>query len=140
MAVGGWGESPAALVESITRDHRVMKMLMDDLGGLSVPAQDDMLKAIDLVLAFAFEHCYCEEDVMRRYGYPHDAAEHMVEQHHVFMSHARALALAFCKRESPSLQPLRSFLEEFLDAHQSNEDRLLTQWLCGNSGTSGAGS
>jgi hemerythrin-like metal-binding protein len=115
--------------ELMDRQHQDLAALIDALRDVQSGSESEALSTVDKIMAVAFEHCYSEEDLMRQYGYPHGPTQRMVEQHRAFMSHARFLALAFCKDQTLGVGSLRSFLEEFLGTHQLAEDRLLAEWI-----------
>lgn len=129
MTVSTWDESLETGNELIDRQHRELIAFLDELQEVAADSESDVLRMLDKVMDFTIYHFHSEEELMALVKYPAVPTRLMTEQHQEFKSYARLRVLEFRAGDMVSVQPLASFIEEFLKVHEFGMDRLLADWI-----------
>lgn len=129
MAHTRWDEGLETGNDLIDSQHRELNAFVSELREFSDESRTEILRVLDKVMDFAADHLLLEEDLMRQVDYPFAATRRMVLQHQEFKDQARSMVLSYRRDDLLGLLPIRSFLEEFLAAHEAGEDRLLAVWI-----------
>ena len=117
----------------IDRQHRELLALVDGLESAEAESPDTLLRVLEQVMDFTLTHFLLEEALMVEVSYPQLPRERMIEQHREFTSYARLRVLEFRKGELVSVLPLQTFLADWLTGHEFGHDRLLADFIRGNS-------
>jgi hemerythrin len=129
MAAARWDEGLETGNDVLDQQHRTLNAYVDELRDERGGSRPTVLRVLDEMTDFALKHFATEEDLMRVHHYPPDATQRMVEQHEEFKSQLQFLVQKFRGGEMFGVDALQVFLEEFLKAHESSEDRLLARWV-----------
>jgi hemerythrin len=127
-----WDESMETGDPHMDRQHREIIELVDRLDAIKADDAGWMEHAheiLDHVMDLTLTHFITEELLMVRVGYPTDAQERMLEQHHDFKSYARIRVLEFRAGDRSGLALLPGFLRMWLVEHEFGLDRELVSWL-----------
>ena len=116
-------------VPEVDAQHRrLIEALGDFLEALRTGGTRERVSELLVFLAsYVFEHFDCEEELMRKVGYPGLAAHQ--REHEGYRRRVRALIAHVRSAEAVLTLPLAAFVSEWIQDHILGSDRQIAAWL-----------
>lgn len=120
--------------ETVDTQHREIVALVDRMleAEQAGHGEELMAHALEHLAAYASSHFACEQDLMKKYGFPAEDAEAHIADHRDLTERTRDFVLSYRAGEVSTVQPLIDFLLEWLDRHIEHVDRKLVEHVQGS--------
>ena len=116
-----------AVVDS---EHQKLIALIDRLEFVgSGPDGSGIEDALDELTDYVFVHFQMEEKLMRREGYPPDAIETHLAEHHKLDQRTAQLVQQYSDGELSTVDPIVNFLYDWLQNHIQTVDRAMADFI-----------
>lgn len=124
-----WSDSFHLGVPSIDAQHRNLVDLINDLYAVRANGEgrDALLRVLNRLVDYTFDHFQHEEDMLRRFEYPEFDGHS--RKHESLRERVRGLKQGFDLGESNVEGRLFGLLKEWLVTHILEEDRRYVPWL-----------
>jgi hemerythrin-like metal-binding protein len=111
-------------------EHRQLIALIDKLELVgNGPDGKGVAGALEELTDYVFVHFQMEEKLMRREGYPTDAFEAHIAEHHQLDQATQKLVQEYSDGTLTTVEPIVTFLNEWLRHHIAQVDRAMAEYV-----------